>query len=526
MTIALRAAGAWAAGSTAPAPVIPTGTTTGDIMVLYVGCKPFSATINTPSGWTLITGTDGQNGTTASGIDTGSVRWAAFYRAWLSGDANPTISVTSGNVSLAVIHSYSKTLAAWVTPTGAKGSDTTSGTGFSLTMDANPGITLNDMLATFATIAGNNATFGTPTLTAAGATIGTVTEQPATEGSTATGNDLESSASQALCTAGTATAAPVVGWTLSVAQTGGGAIVRLREVDTQTFPQTLTATTVTSAATRQLQANKPMTATIVTSIATATKQANKTLTATLVSAAATMTQGLAFARTLTASLVSHVATMTRGLTFGRTLTATAVTSTATRQLQANKPLTASIVTSAATRQLQTNKSLAASMVTSTATATKEARKTLTASLVSTAATISRGLMIARTLTASLVSHTASMSRGLAFGRTLSALSTVVAKLTRHRSHGLPFLYTAANWGSVSFYLEVFLQALSGTALARLYNQTDGVAVTNSELSTTSGSFVRLRSSALTLVDGKVYNVQFGSEDSNSGAFRGAKIVVV
>ena len=47
--------------------------------------------------------------------------------------------------------------------------------------------------------------------------------------------------------------------------------IMVHPASTQTFPQTLTATTVTSAATRQLQANKPMTATIVTSIATATK---------------------------------------------------------------------------------------------------------------------------------------------------------------------------------------------------------------------------------------------------------------
>lgn len=231
MAIALRAAGAWAAGSTAPAPTIPAGTTTGDIMLLYIGCKPFSSTINAIGGWTLVSGSDGTNGSVNSGIDTGSVKWACFYREWQSGDANPSISITSANVSLAVIKSYSKAAGnTWAVPAGAKGSDTSSGTGFSLTMDADPGITLDDMLDTFSTIAGNNATFGTPTLTATGATIATPTESPTTEGSTATGHDLESSASHALCTAGTATAAPVVGWTLSAAQTGGGAIVRLREV--------------------------------------------------------------------------------------------------------------------------------------------------------------------------------------------------------------------------------------------------------------------------------------------------------
>lgn len=199
------------------------------MMMLSIGCKPFGTTSTAPAGWTLIPEATGQNGTTNSGIDSGSVRWFTYWRAWVSGDAAPTLSLAGGNVALAVIRAYSKTLASWVPLVGCSGSDTTSGTGFSLTMDANPGIVTNDMLVTMAVIAGDNSTFGTPTITATGATIGAVTESPATEGTTALGNDLEASASHALCTAGTASAAPVVGWTLSVAQTGGGSLVRLRE---------------------------------------------------------------------------------------------------------------------------------------------------------------------------------------------------------------------------------------------------------------------------------------------------------
>ena len=229
MTIALRAAGAWAFGSTSVAPALPAGNAAGDRNLLRVVCKPFSATIVTPAGWTRIAAASGTNGSTGSGIDTGSVQWALFYRDWQSGDAAPTVTVTSGNVSLACIKGYSKAADEdWDAPVGAKGSDTSSDTSFSLTMDANPGVVANDMLDTTAVIAGDSATFGTPTISATGATIGTVTESPATEGTTATGNDLEASASHALCTAGPGTAAPVLGWTLSAAQTGGGAIVRLR----------------------------------------------------------------------------------------------------------------------------------------------------------------------------------------------------------------------------------------------------------------------------------------------------------
>lgn len=206
-------------------------------MVMFVGCKPFNATIVTPTGWTALAAGGGANGTTAASADLGSVLWATLYREWVSGDTAQTLSITTGDTALGVIHAFSKSASmAWEVPVAAKGSDTTSGTAFSLTMDLNPGITTNDMLVHGAVIAGNNATFGTPTMTAASATIGAVTESPATEGTTATGTDLEASASYASCTAGTASAAPVCAWTLSVAQTGGGSIARLREAVPPVIP--------------------------------------------------------------------------------------------------------------------------------------------------------------------------------------------------------------------------------------------------------------------------------------------------
>jgi hypothetical protein len=231
MTIGLRQAAAWAEGSTSVSPALPTGSATGDRMFLFVGCKPYTATINTPSGWTEIAACTGANGTTNPGNDSGSVQWKLFYRDWVTGDAAPTVSITSGNSSLAQIKGFTKAVGKFWDISGAKGSDTTSGTGFSLTADVDPGITSGDWVASWAVIAGNNATFGTPVCTATSATLAASTESPATEGTTATGFDLEASASHTNCTAGTNSAAPVWGWTLSVAQTGGGAIVRLREIN-------------------------------------------------------------------------------------------------------------------------------------------------------------------------------------------------------------------------------------------------------------------------------------------------------
>lgn len=223
-------AGAWAAGSTTCAPAIPATPAAGDLMIAYVGTKPYNTTIGTPAGWTAIANTNITNGTVANNTDVGSVHIASFYRYWQSGDAAPSISITTGNVALCVIHRYRPTGGYTLdTPVGTNGIDTSSGTGYSATMAADPGITTGDMMSHFTTIAGNNATFATPTITATGATIGTVTENPATEGTTATGLDLESSAATATCTAGTSSAAPVGGWTLSVAQTGASNFIRTRE---------------------------------------------------------------------------------------------------------------------------------------------------------------------------------------------------------------------------------------------------------------------------------------------------------
>lgn len=61
------------------------------------------------------------------------------------------------------------------------------------------------------------------------------------------------------------------------------------------------------------------------------------------------------------------------------------------------------------------------------------------------------------------------------------------------------------------FFEAYLRAVSGLARARLFNKTDNAVVPGSEVSTTSGLRTRVRSGALTLVDGKEYVTQIGAE---------------
>jgi hypothetical protein len=105
----------------------------------------------------------------------------------------------------------------------------------------NVGIIAGDYVLNGSVIAGDNSSFGTPTLTATGCTFTGITESPATEGNSNTGNDLGASAFYAFCSVGPSSAAPVAGWTLGVAQTGGGSVTRLRAALPAQAPADVTA---------------------------------------------------------------------------------------------------------------------------------------------------------------------------------------------------------------------------------------------------------------------------------------------
>lgn len=245
-------AGTWAVGSTAPAPALPASPQAGDVHVLFICGKPYSLTRNTPSGWTLITGTDGTNGTVASATQVGSVSWATYYRVWQSGDSDPTISWTSGFPTEAVIVRLRPASGYTIdTPVGAKGNDTSSGTGYSATIDANPGITIDDVLLSFTATPSDAATFSSPTITATGITANPITLQ--NQVATTTGADGSAALATAPVAYGTASAAPVCGWTLGAASTGGGSLVRIRQTLSGGWSNIAKINNITSASVAKIQ---------------------------------------------------------------------------------------------------------------------------------------------------------------------------------------------------------------------------------------------------------------------------------
>lgn len=231
MAIALRGSLAWAAGTGTPqTSTIPGTPQVGDMIIAYLGIKPYTVVPSvTTSGFALIPGSVGTNGTTASGIDTGSVGWAAYWKIFASGDSTVSWAIGGVNVSLRTIHTfYSTTSDSFCAPIGASGSDTSSDTTYSSVM-TNMDLQTNDVLVGYTSLPGDNSTFGSPTLSASGLTIGAPTEDPATEGTTSSAQDFESSAMYATISAGKTNVGVTLGWTLSVAQTGGGCLIRLRE---------------------------------------------------------------------------------------------------------------------------------------------------------------------------------------------------------------------------------------------------------------------------------------------------------
>ncbi len=95
----------------------------------------------------------------------------------------------------------------------------------------------------------------------------------------------------------------------------------------------------------------------------------------------------------------------------------------------------------------------------------------------------------------------------------------------YTTYGMPFLWTSANWGTVTIQLEVYIRAISGTVYTRLIDSNNN-PVASSEVSTDQTSFQRLRSSNLTLTNALTYRVQLGKAGADSGEFLGAKLVII
>lgn len=238
MTIAFGSQGTTPSGTTASitgttsvTPAAPASMASGDVVVIGVAAKPDTATIVTPNGWERLDIFSGGAGT--AGVDGGPVAAAVFYRVKASNwSSMPTITVTSGTSAMAQAFRYTNGTGFWDV-VACHGADTSTGTGWSVTGDRDPGIKAGDMVLQFTAANSDAGTWSSQAVTATGISAwGTVTER--SEWKTTQGNDLGGYVSEHPVTTGTSSAAPVATGTASTSgadsMRGVTIIVRLREL--------------------------------------------------------------------------------------------------------------------------------------------------------------------------------------------------------------------------------------------------------------------------------------------------------
>lgn len=237
MTIALRAAGTATTDPTAVTlinPAVPTGTTTGDIAILTVAAKPYSAVITTPAGWLKVTSTT--NGTVASGTDTGSTLVAMYVNFSAAVGAIGNLTISGADSVSAVINSYTQTAGAWDITQSSVGGDTTNGANYSATGGTSLPAAVGDWVIGGTAVNGDVGTLSAITATVTGATLGTVVVR--TNAPQSTGNDCRLLVVDCPVT-GAGTGVPTFTYTNASSGSGSTVWLLLREVSAPAATATL-----------------------------------------------------------------------------------------------------------------------------------------------------------------------------------------------------------------------------------------------------------------------------------------------
>lgn len=217
------------------ATALTAGGSADDLYVMFVHCKPATATITTPAGWLDVSNGEAAGGGGTTGADTGPTRLKAMYRygPWLGTQAVSLAS--SPNCCEGIICCISSSVIdASFDVAGANGIDTTTGTPFTAAMNVDPNITTDDMVLVFGgtpTDITTPAQFSAETLTATGLTSGSVTEIGEPE--TTQGNDLGSVLCRWTPTGGPSSSVATFSATAAATNTntrGPIVLVRVREV--------------------------------------------------------------------------------------------------------------------------------------------------------------------------------------------------------------------------------------------------------------------------------------------------------
>lgn len=216
---------------------LPTGHTTGDLLLCYMALKPYDTVPGTPSGYTALSG--GANGTTAMGGGTGSMYAIGFYKEHDGTESNPSSAFSAqyspAMLGMIALESSNGTGGGW-TIDSTSGSDTSdTGTSFSATGDATLALEAGDHIFVFAGGRDNGSDPSSVDITVPGCTLDTVVVESVLN--TSTGNDGWMYVAHAEVLSGTASGDPVTTATTSSGDSAGQAVfILIREPDSGTTP--------------------------------------------------------------------------------------------------------------------------------------------------------------------------------------------------------------------------------------------------------------------------------------------------
>ena len=215
MAISWKGDAALSFGANSITPTMPTHAAGDMLLAIWTG-KPFDGSVSV-TGWTALS--SGASGTTAAGIDVGSMKAQVWWKeAASASETAPTFTegATVWNIAGGGVSVWQKGASeAWDAPVVVYGADEDLGANFSATMASDPGITAADGIQMFsgANSDGSGPLTAGPTITATSAVFGTVTKDRDQE--TTAGGDMAMTTSHCLVSSGTATAAAVLGGTVA-----------------------------------------------------------------------------------------------------------------------------------------------------------------------------------------------------------------------------------------------------------------------------------------------------------------------
>lgn len=217
------------ASSATVSPTYPSGVQSGDCVYAILHIKPDTATVATPTNWSLVTSASGGSGTQAAG--TGATRMHLYKRiASAAHSGAEAFTITGGSSPLGFMRAYratgtnvlfTETTTSWSVTTASTTIGGTAGAGLDVAA-------LDEINCVIGTTDDQSTTLSLTGLTATGATLGTITNDPSGTVVNAQGNDISANAYRIAVSSGTSNVAPVATATSSSSETAMGFLFRVR----------------------------------------------------------------------------------------------------------------------------------------------------------------------------------------------------------------------------------------------------------------------------------------------------------